>query len=495
MPNITKPSGMSSIWASAGVATAPAGLKISQGWVVELPPYQTANFIENKQDQFNGHVNMHGLPVWDSETEYQGGVSYTKGSNGTVYKCLATNINFDPTNPLNSNYWTTAFEPFGSVAVVAANLATLQSNYNTLSGIVSLPTARNNLSVFSKSESDTRYAFKAGTSTQVFAIAAATQPEHAIRLDQVPVLVPQATESVKGIAELASTLETEAGVNDLNMVTPLKGAQTYLKKSDNLSTLSSAATARTNLGLGSIAVEAAASFLRATNNFSDVASVAVARSNLGLTSTATQPETYFLRAANNLSDLVSVPTARTNLGLGGAALLNVGTTIGTVAAGDDTRIVNAVQTTRTITAGNGLTGGGNLTSDRTITLGLPSTINVASTNNVSAESHSHALDITSFFGDRLLADSGYYTLPGGLLVQWGSTFVNGDSQVAVTLQKPYTTFYKLIPSIGFAQVEFDNSNSVQWKSKTLTGFTLKNQWSGASQPNHGGTVDWITVGV
>ncbi|HHB1703040.1 TPA: hypothetical protein ACN9VU_004691, partial [Yersinia enterocolitica] len=40
----------------------------------------------------------------------------------------------------------------------------------------------------------------------------------------------------------------------------------------------------------------------------------------------------------NLSDLQSTSTARTNLGLGGAAVLNVGTTVGTVAAGDDPRI-------------------------------------------------------------------------------------------------------------------------------------------------------------
>ena len=45
--------------------------------------------------------------------------------------------------------------------------------------------------------------------------------------------------------------------------------------------------------------------------------------------------------ASNLSDLSDIPTARTNLGLGGAAVLSVGTTLGTVAAGDDSRFTDA----------------------------------------------------------------------------------------------------------------------------------------------------------
>jgi hypothetical protein len=50
-----------------------------------------------------------------------------------------------------------------------------------------------------------------------------------------------------------------------------------------------------------------------------------------------------LQGPNNLSDVASPALSRGNLGLGGASTLNVGTAPGTVAAGDDSRIVGAAQ--------------------------------------------------------------------------------------------------------------------------------------------------------
>ena len=51
----------------------------------------------------------------------------------------------------------------------------------------------------------------------------------------------------------------------------------------------------------------------------------------------------YLRRALNLSDLADKEEARESLGLKGAAVLDVGTVAGTVAAGDDSRIAGALQ--------------------------------------------------------------------------------------------------------------------------------------------------------
>lgn len=76
------------------------------------------------------------------------------------------------------------------------------------------------------------------------------------------------------------------------------------------------------------------------NNLSDLASASTARTNLGLGTMATATATDYLTKAGNLTGLADLPTARTNLGLGTAAVANTGTGASNVILGNDSRLTD-----------------------------------------------------------------------------------------------------------------------------------------------------------
>lgn len=105
MPQINKPSDLNKIWSVDGVNTAPSDVKINNGFVVEIPPYQWVNYIENKQDQAIAHINQMGTPVWDSSTEYQAGKSQVQGSDGKIYRAFLTTTNVNPVGDSSGSWF------------------------------------------------------------------------------------------------------------------------------------------------------------------------------------------------------------------------------------------------------------------------------------------------------------------------------------------------------------------------------------------------------
>lgn len=77
-----------------------------------------------------------------------------------------------------------------------------------------------------------------------------------------------------------------------------------------------ASAQRTTLGLGTAATLAAGAVAQTANNLSDLADAATARTNLGLGTAAQLASSAILLKADNLSGIASASAARANLGLG-----------------------------------------------------------------------------------------------------------------------------------------------------------------------------------
>lgn len=118
MAKETRPS-LTYKWASSGDVATPTSGKISLGWVVEKPPVQWWNFLENRQDQALSYLYQQGIPEWDATIEYQSGSSFIQ-SGGKVYKSIQTGTNKTPAS--EPTYWT----EFGAgIDLTATPFATL----------------------------------------------------------------------------------------------------------------------------------------------------------------------------------------------------------------------------------------------------------------------------------------------------------------------------------------------------------------------------------
>lgn len=108
MAEFSKPN-VNNVWSAQGVMVAPDATKVQTGWEVEKPPREYFNWLEHRQDQFIAHVNQHGLPEWDAETEYQANKSYVRAANGAIFFCVTTHKGRNPLQDVSAGYWREAF--------------------------------------------------------------------------------------------------------------------------------------------------------------------------------------------------------------------------------------------------------------------------------------------------------------------------------------------------------------------------------------------------
>lgn len=131
-----KPNMNYGVWGSNGNIAVPTSEKVDLGWIIEKPPNEVMNWVQNRQDSMLQFVNQRGIPTWDSLTEYPLNAYVVRS--GTLYRAVSQNIDKDPS--LNSTIWNVAFATY----IDYSNLYNEVQSIKDVEGHLDLYVSKNN---------------------------------------------------------------------------------------------------------------------------------------------------------------------------------------------------------------------------------------------------------------------------------------------------------------------------------------------------------------
>lgn len=121
------------VWGSNGNIAVPTSEKVDLGWIIEKPPNEVMNWLQNRQDSMLQFINQRGIPTWDSLTEYP--VNAYVVRSGTLYRAVSQNIDKDPT--LNSAIWNISFATYNDYSNLYDDVQKIKNEDGYLENYVS----------------------------------------------------------------------------------------------------------------------------------------------------------------------------------------------------------------------------------------------------------------------------------------------------------------------------------------------------------------------